>query len=187
MNLNPEQASVTLNDISDAQRKAAIFTGYQRAAPHFWLWGAIWLIGYGATDLEPEYAGETWLALNLIGFLAGAWLARKGAGPSGRPGNSVRSPWDLPLRQVLLVGLAFATFIAATFILFKPTPTQFGAFPALLVGFTYTLVGIWGGVRWLVTGINLSLMTMIGYLYVPQYFMLWMAVIGGGTLIDCGF
>jgi hypothetical protein len=187
MDLNPEQASIALNDITQAQRKLAVFTGYQRGAPHLWLWGVIWLVGYSATDLQPRYAGETWLTLNLIGFLTGAWLARATAAPAGGTGDRARSPWDLPARQVLYVGLAFALFIAATFVLFTPTPTQFGAFPALLVGFAYTVVGIWGGVRWLAAGISLSVLTMVGYLYVPQHFMLWMAVFGGGTLIASGF
>jgi hypothetical protein len=42
-------------------------------------------------------------------------------------------------------------------------------------------------VRWLAAGISLSVLTMVGYLYVPQHFMLWMAVFGGGTLIASGF
>jgi hypothetical protein len=187
MDLNPEQASIALNDISLAQRKVAVFTGYQHAAPHFWLWGVIWFIGYSATGLQPQYAGETWLTLNLIGFMVSAWLARANAvRVSGSDARS-RNAAAIPARQVLFIGLAFALFIAATFSLFNPTPIQFAAFPALLVGFVYTLVGIWGGARWLVAGISLSVLTMVGYQYVPQYFMQWMAVFGGGTLIASGF
>jgi hypothetical protein len=121
--------------------------------------------------------------LNLIGFIVGAWLVRaKAASASGFDART-RNAADIPARQVLFIGLVFTLFIAATFVLFNPTPIQFGAFPALLVGFVYTLVGIWGGVRWLAAGISLSVLTMIGYLYEPQHFMLWMAVFGGGTLV----
>jgi hypothetical protein len=188
MDLNSEQASIALNDISEAQRKVTIFTGYQHAAPHFWLWGVIWFIGYSATDLQPGYAGEIWLTLNLIGFMVGAWLARANAAQARGSDARAHNAAGIPARQVIFVGLAFALFIAATFILFNPTkPTQFATFPALLVGFVYTLVGIWGGARWLVAGIGLSVLTMVGYLYAPQHIMLWMAVFGGGTLIASGF
>jgi hypothetical protein len=187
MDLSPEQASSALGDIASAQRRFAVFVGYQHAAPHFWLWGVIWLIGYSVTDLQPRYAGEAWLALNVVGFLTGAWLARGSQAPADRARDAARGSWDLPALQVLFVGLAFTGFIGATFVLFAPTPAQFGAFPALLVGFAYTVVGVWGGVRWLVAGISLTVLTMVGYLLVSQHFMLWMAVFGGGTLIASGF
>lgn len=187
MNLSPEQASSALNDIAGAQRKVAIFTGYERGAPQFWLWGTIWLVGYSVTQFLPRYAGWAWLALNVLGFAAAAGLARAGIDPAGATAETARRAKNMQARHVLYVGLAFFLFIVATFVVFSPTPAQYGAFPALLVGFAYSVAGIWSGVRWLVAGISLSALTLIGYLYVPQHFMLWMAIFGGGTLIASGF
>lgn len=187
MNLSPEQASSALNDIAGAQRRVAIFTGYQRSAPQFWLWGAVWLVGYSATEFLPQYAGWAWLALNVIGFTLAVWLARAGVDPTAAAGETARGARNMQARHVLYLGLAFLLFIIATFVVFSPTPSQSGAFPALLMGFAYSVIGIWGGVRWLAAGIGLSVFTLVGYLYVPQHFMLWMALFGGGTLIASGF
>ena len=189
MSLSPEQASTALNDIASAQRRVAIFTGYQRGAPQFWLWGTVWLVGYSATEFLPQYAGWAWLALNVVGFATAAWLARAGADPASAAGAvaSSTAPGNAHARHVLYLGLAFLLFIVATFVVFSPTQAQSGAFPALLMGFAYSVIGIWGGIRWLAAGISLSVFTLVGYLYVPQHFMLWMAVFGGGTLIASGF
>ena len=94
MNLSHEQASSALQDIAKAQRRLGVFSGYQRAAPHLWLWGLIWIAGYGVSDLAPQYAGWTWLVLNLGGILAGMVIGRRqiagrGAGPVER-----RRPMD---------------------------------------------------------------------------------------------
>lgn len=35
-------------------------------------------------------------------------------------------------------------------------------------------------------GLSLSVLTLVGYLFLPQHFLLWMALVGGGTLIGSG-
>ena len=65
-------------------------------------------------------------------------------------------------------------------------PLAQGAFVPLLVAMFYCLMGLWRGVRLLITGIVVAALTLIGFFYLPEYFMLWMAAVGGGSLILLG-
>jgi hypothetical protein len=50
----------------------------------------------------------------------------------------------------------------------------------------YFLSGLWIGSRLAVTGLALAVLTLVGYYLFPAYFLLWMAVVGGGALILAG-
>jgi DNA-binding MarR family transcriptional regulator len=65
---------------------------------------------------------------------------------------------------------------------------QAGAVFPLLVALWYALLGIWRrGMRMALLGLVLGLLTVAGYFWLAQYFLLWMAVVGGGALILGGF
>jgi len=60
---------------------------------------------------------------------------------------------------------------------------QVAAFIPLLVAVTYVLRGIWSGIRYVGLGIAVSAFTLLGFFLVKDHFFLWMAVVGGGSLI----
>ena len=53
MVLTSQQASESLGEVAAAQRKARQLQGYSKAAPHLFLWGLIWLVGYAGTEFVP--------------------------------------------------------------------------------------------------------------------------------------
>ena len=57
---------------------------------------------------------------------------------------------------------------------------------SLIVALFYFLGGLWIGSRLAVTGLALAVLTLVGYYLFPAYFLLWMAVVGGGALILAG-
>ena len=180
MNISHEQASSALQEIASAQRRLGIFTGYRNAAPHLWLWGAIWMAGYAATDLWPAESGWTWLVLNLGGITAGMLINRY------QQTNTDLKATRNSLRM-LGVALAIVLFVFASFDMMRPqTPAQYGLFPVLLMGLLYTLLGIWVGPRWLVTGLALSSMSLLGFHFIEQHALLYVGVCGGATLILSG-
>jgi hypothetical protein len=186
MNINREQASSALQDIARAQRRLGVFSGYQRAAPHLWMWGLIWIVGYGTTDLAPQFAGWTWLVLNLGGILVGYMIMQRQSVAAGQASAVGEGQW-IPQRMVG-VALGIVIFIFATFDLLRPqTLVQYSAFPVLLMGLLYSLFGIWAGSRWLVTGLTLSAVSLFGYHFVEQHALLWLGACGGATLILSGF
>jgi hypothetical protein len=82
-----------------------------------------------------------------------------------------------------MIGAIF-TFVVATVVVIWPVNArQVAAFIPLLVALTYVLKGIWSGARYVGLGIAVSAFTLLGFFLVKGHFYLWMAVVGGGSLI----
>jgi hypothetical protein len=168
------EAQEALRDITRTSRASATTYGYQHASPHLFIWGVVWILGYGLSYLRPQF-GATWPVLVLAGTAASFWIGWK-----SRPRESKGYDW-----RYAATALAAFVFIAAIFAIMPPrTDAQAGAFFPILIALLYSLVGIWTrGARMLVAGIAVAALTLGGYFLLPQYFTLWMAVIGGGALI----
>jgi hypothetical protein len=180
MPMSTQEAADALQDIARTQQRASIFRGYERGAPHLILWGLIWVLGYGICDLAPAMANPAWLVLDVAGMTGSYLIGRAAvAGKSGvATGYGAR---------FAALGLTALAFIAATYYIMRPNESaQFGAYPALFVALIYSVIGIWRGSRWAIAGIALGVCTVAGYAFFKEHFMLWMAVVGGGTLILTG-
>jgi hypothetical protein len=180
MPISTQEAADALRDIARTEHHASILRGYERGAPHLILWGLIWVLGYGTCDLAPALANPAWLTLDIVGIIGSFLIGRAAA--VNKSCTSAR----YGLRFAAL-GITILAFIVATYYILQPHDlAQFGAFPALFVALMYSVIGIWRGSRWAVAGIVLGLCTVAGYAFFNEHFMLWMAVVGGGTLVATG-
>jgi hypothetical protein len=180
MNYSRQQAEAALNDVERAKQRAGIFRGYERGAPQFILWGLIWIVGYGLSDLLPQWSGPVWLILVVCGIVGGYLIGRA-------PVDGSMATGAIPVWRYMLASAAFFAFMAATYFVMQPhSGAQFGAFPPLVVALIYVLTGIWRGSRWIVAGTVVGALTIIGFALLKEHFMLWMAVVGGGALIVTG-
>jgi hypothetical protein len=188
MPVSPSEAQGALRDITKAERTSAKAYGYRNASPHLIIWGIVWAIGYGVSYAKPQPfcasscldpMATLWPVLIVIGCIASFWIGWK-----SRSSVATGYDWRYPVSA-----LAIFAFIAAIFAVMPPRdPVQIGAFFPILVALFYTLVGIWTrGARMLIAGIAVAALTLGGYFLLPQYFLLWMAVVGGGALILGGF
>ena len=180
MNISPTEAADALRDIAASADRAREFKGYRMAAPYFFLWGTIWIIGYGVSGLAPHYA-NLWAPLSVIGMVVSAvigWRHRRNMVTGAAYG-----------KRMWLSFATFAIFITATYAILPPhSLNQMNAFPALLTGTAYALSGVWSGrARLLILGAVVVAATMGGYFFLAPYFAFWMAVVGGGGLILTGF
>lgn len=179
MNITPTEAADALRDIDATAQRSREFKGYRIAAPYFFLWGAIWIVGYGATGISPGY-GVVWLPLTVIGMAASAfvgWRNRK----QGSAGKAYG-------QRMWLSFVAVAVFITATYAILAPHDmNQTNAFPALVTGMAYAIAGIWSSRRYLWLGAAIVAATMLGFIYLAPWFSFWMAAVGGGGLILTGF
>jgi hypothetical protein len=178
MSVPPQEAAEALRDIERAQRQSAAAYRDQKFSPHLFLWGVIWIVGYTVTYVRPR-ASLIWIALLPIGIIASFWIG--GRGESRRSGA----------RGWLYGATAVAIFLFIT-ALFAILPPKSGEQPAavipILVALFYALIGIWThGTRIALLGLALGALTVAGYFWLPQYFLLWMAWVGGGALILGGF
>jgi hypothetical protein len=176
MSLSSKEAAETLSDVEQAARRSARAFGYSKAAPHLIMWGVIWVIGYSATDLRPADAGLIWLALVVAGCTIGFLL--------GRSDSSAGAKYSW---RFLGIAAILCLFIGATYTLMWPVSgSQTGAFIPLLFGTIYAGVGLWLGMRFLITGVAMIVLTLGGYFYLHEHFLLWQAFVGGGGLILAG-
>jgi hypothetical protein len=184
MTLSSEQASQNLREIERTGRRSAQALSYSVASPYLIVWGVIWMAGYAGNDLLAHpLAGYVWPVLTLAGVAVCTLVGRSqglARGKSGREGRIVGA-------RHLATLLAVAAFMAATFAIMPPAnPEAVGAFVPLIVALAYVLLGIWKGIRFLVAGIAIAALTLGGFFYLHQHFLLWMAAVGGGALVLAG-
>lgn len=181
MEISSDQALDALAQVQDAQRRISIQIGYGHGAPHFLQWGVIWMVGFTLSYLYPAYAGRLWLVLDTAGLVGSVLIARHYRVQGSRSSSAIM--WRLVALALTCVG-----FMVASYAIFQPQQAaQFAVFPALLFAVIYIGVGLWRGMRWVVAGLLLAALALVGYFLLSQYLMLWMAVVGGGTLLMTGF
>jgi hypothetical protein len=178
MSLTPNEAASALRDIEETGRRSGQAFGYRQAAPHFIIWGLVWVFGYAGTDFFPRQAGEIWLAGIVLGALAATLVSRFGA----MGGRAVNGAW-----RTFGVVVIVALFIMGTYAIMWPVmPRQQAAFVPLLAASAYSAIGLWAGLRWIAAGVAIAALTLGGFFYVQEHFALWMAVVGGGGLVLAG-
>ncbi len=178
MTLSRNEAANTLRDISKTERRSSELFGYRFGSPHLFLWGAIWMVAYGAAYFRPHWT-LVWPVLAAAGtigsFLIG-WRMKAGTA------NSFGWRYGGTFVSVIL-------FISAIFAIMPPhTDAQVAAFFPILVALFYLLIGVWTeGTRMIVLGLAMGALTLFGFFNLAPYFSPWMAVVGGGGLILGGF
>jgi hypothetical protein len=174
MSIDSQQAASALSDIDAIVRRVRQSRIYNVASLMIIMWGALAFAGYVATYLSPRSGYYSWTAVYLTG-IAGSFVvsrfdqARKG----------VRT-FDLRILAALVLFIAFGIFCCW---LGHFTPRQLGTFWPLYFMLVYTVAGLWIGTAFVVIGLGIAALTLIGYFFVGDAFDLWMAFIDGGGLI----
>ena len=180
MNISATEAREALREIDASAERSREFKGYRLAAPYFFTWGVIWILGYGATGLDSRY-GLAWAPLTVLGILISASFGRRDRVQDGHGARYGKRLWAS--------AIAFALFITATYAVLPPHElNQMNAFPALVTAMGYALAGLWTHrlrLTWL--GAAIAAATMGGYFFLAPWFSFWMAAVGGGGLILTGF
>jgi len=189
MDLSPGQAAESLKEIERTQRRSVEVHDYANAAPGFVIWGLIWMFGYAGSYLLPNYGfshGINWLWFGLVvlGITASAVIGRR-QHRAQHPGEAARGR-GIGARWIASLA-AFWVFVIAVMAVMRPVnPAVSGAFIPLVVALVYALFGIWRGLRFLLAGIAVAALTLVGWFWLPEYFLPWMAAVGGGSLVLTG-
>ena len=174
------EARQALDTIAATAQRSTILYRYRQASPYFFVWGAVWALGYGLSDLWPAQAGWLWMMLDATGVLASILIAKA---DHARRGANQATAW-----RIAGLGLSLFLFFLATFLVMAPqSGKQVSTFITLTVALGYVLVGLWAGLRWIVAGVVVCLLSLFAYFYLPAYFNTWMGLVGGGTLVLTGF
>ena len=173
MSIGRSEASEALREIARAEAKSAEAYYGRGIAPFLFFWAAIWLIGYGAVALNPNW-DSVWIVLGPLGGVASALIATLGGMTAAREGRWT-SIWMF---------ISICLFFFTAFPILSPlSGTQVGAFIPLVIGLIYTFIGVLPRMRrMLVLGVALMILTAGGYFLLHAYFSAWMAIVGSGAL-----
>jgi hypothetical protein len=181
MSLTPDQAADSLNEITRTGRRSAQAFGYASASPYFILWGVIWMVGYTGSDIVPHSGGPLWTGLTVLGGIGCAVIGRRQAAARGADGRASG------VRMLATMAVIFVFMLALFAVIGRPAnPMASAAIAPLVVAMFYALLGIWRGIRFMVAGAVVAALTLAGLFYLPQHFLLWMAAVGGGSMVLVG-
>jgi hypothetical protein len=174
MAMSPDEAAQALSEIEAAETRSRTAYGYLLGGPHLILWGAIWIVCYSLVDYRPAAVSTIWAIGSGIGILGSVMLGRR---------RRERRGW-----RVFIPATSYVVFTFIVLdILHPPTVEACSAVVALVVALAYIQVGMHWGDRVILIGVALAAMTLAGYFWIPVHFHLYMAVVGGGSLILAGF
>jgi len=185
MNVTRDEAAQALDDISKASDRVVKLKGYHYGAPHFIVWGFVWLFANTITEFWPQYTQNAWISLLAVGMISSTVLGvlqRRNVKPG--PAASVNA--RIGRRIGMTSGVMFAFIFCLMLIAQPETNREANAMISILFPFLYMCAGLWAGWRLFAIGFVTAAAILVGYYYVKDWFDLWMGVFAGGSLIAGG-
>jgi hypothetical protein len=182
LDISPKEAEDTLAAIQTIGQKARRSIASGAFNVILIITGIVWLIGFTCTQFLPqEFIGYIWTGLSVLGSILGTILGIQN-------NKRVRSPSIAPIaKRVITFWLLLVCYGISFIAIAKPTDGK----QATLMIILFIMLG------WLTTGLLFSFflfwwvlpitaLALIGYFLLPSFFYLWMAVLGGGSMIIFG-
>jgi hypothetical protein len=185
MNVTRDEAAKALGDIDKATSKVIELKGYHHGAPHFIVWGFVWLFANSITQFWRDYTQIAWLGLLGLGMVSstviGIVQARSIKPSAGKPAEA-----GFGRKMGMTSGVIFVFIFCLMLIAQPETSRQTNAMISILFPFLYMCGGIWAGWRLFAIGLVTAAAILVGFFYVKEWFDLWMGVFAGGSLIAGG-
>lgn len=177
MSLSPDEAAKALEEIAAAERVSRAAYDYLIGGAYLMVWGVIWLICFGLIDLAGSPPQLIWIGGCAAGILASVILGRSRRHAAGQ------SRWRAIIPSGSYVGFAFLTLEIV-----PPHRTeQASAVVALVLALAYIQMGTQRGDRLILVGLAIAVLTLAGYWAIPAHYDLYMAIVGGSSLILTGY
>jgi len=176
--IDSQQASEALAEINEVARRVRQSRIYNLASLMLIMWGVLVFAGYLGSFWLPRYAGYFWIALNVAG-VAGSFAISA----FGYPKTGIRT---FDVRMLIAFLLFFAFGFLCTSVLGQFTPRQMGAVWPIYFTLLYIIAGLWMGHAFVAIGLGISVLALVGYFFIGDWFDLWMALVDGGGLIPGG-
>lgn len=176
MNVSHDEARKTVDEIEQLMQATDKKATADSAFPFLILWGVIWFIFPLWVHLYPQKFMIACVIFPIGGV--GTWLL----------GISKRQPVQTKSqRNVGVLWLVLFVFIGLLAFIMKPDTVMqgyaFGCISGMLV---YVILGILQDRIFIVIGLSITVMTLLGLYVFTDIFWLWMAVFGGGGLLVSG-
>lgn len=184
MNVSQEEAQASLSTVRDVttQTHKAITSAY--ANPMLIMWGVLWIIAFIVTHFYLAYAFYIFTAMAAIGGVGTAVIfGASHSKASIKDTSSQKLGWRITALWILLcIYITIWLFLLAPF-----SGIQCNAFICTASMFAYIVMGLWFDSRFMIVlGLSLTAVTLVGFYLLRDYYCLWMAFVGGGTLFGAG-
>lgn len=178
-NIDPKEAAQTLNDIDQIVQRLRQSRIYDIASQIMIAAGVLVAAGNIATLLASGQSATIWITVNVLTVASVAVLSSLSARQSGA------QAFDFKVLAAFLLFYAFG--ILCTVVLGHFGPRELGAFWPIYFMLFYCMAGLWFGRAFIVIGLAITALTLIGYFFLEGgAFLLWMAAVNGGGLILSG-
>jgi hypothetical protein len=177
--IDPKEAAQALNDIEQIVQRVRQPRIYDIASQIMIAAGVLVLAGNVANFLIPRYANYIWITVNVLSVASAVALSTMGGKQIG-----VRA-FDFRVLAAFVLFFAFGILCSGVFGHYGPR--EMGAFWPIYFMLFYCIAGLWFGRAFIIIGLGIIVLTLIGYFFVEgAAFLLWMAAVNGGGLILSG-
>ncbi len=182
MHISPDEAEESLADIQRVTQKTRRSLASSGAPIFLILTGAIWLVGFVATQfLIGPILPIIWIAASLLGVAVSIPLGVRLNRRVHSPSTAIYS------RRIGLFWLFLVCFAIAVIAVARPTDAKqlnmlvilFIMLGQLSMGLLLSFSAVW----WV---LPITALALIGYFLLPAYFYLWMGLLVGGGMIALG-
>jgi hypothetical protein len=179
MNISATEAEKELAAIQSMMRKTRHSIATSGTYITLIVTGIIWLVGFICTQfLTGNILGYIWTGLSILGTALGIVLGI-------RRGKQFRSPsFSEPAKRGVTFWLLLIFFAIAAIAIARPTDgKQVTMFVILFTMIGQSAMGLLlsFSVTW--WALPITILALVGYFLLPDYFYLWMAILGGGGMI----
>jgi hypothetical protein len=196
MEITASEAQESLEQVQDAAERTKKMVAYAGGDTLFIVWGAIWVVGFAAThflgglgfhSLRTLAAHSIWSVLIAAGIVISIIVSKRRAPVQSAAGPRIGWFWWLLYGYMCLwVGLLWPFVKVQGAEEWQVFGKHLGAISATVPMFAYVVVGLWLDHFMLWLGLAVTALAVVGLFLIQPYFWLWMAGMGGGTLIATG-
>jgi hypothetical protein len=175
MSIDVHEASAALDEIDAMRHRIRQSRIYRKTSAIIAVWGALTFIGYVATYAAPRLAIVAWPLVYIVGVIATFAISI-----ADRDKTSGRA-LEIKLLIGFVILVAFGLLWSRGFAQFSPRALS--AFWPTYFMLAYTLAGLWLGAAFMIIGLGITALTVLGFLLAGDTFDLWMAIVNGGGLL----
>lgn len=176
-----EEALATIQMMMQRTRRSIASSG---AHVSLIVTGVIWLIGFTCNQFLPdEIVPYVWITVSILGSILATVLGI-------RMGRRVRSPSAAAIgKRIGSIWLLLAVYcIAAIAITWPLEENQLTALVVMFVMVGWLVMGLQLSTYsvWVWQGLIVIALVLVGFFLLPDFFYLWIAILGGGGMIANG-
>jgi hypothetical protein len=181
MKVSPSEAESVLASIRDAETQMNRALSASGGAYQMIAWGAIMMIGYTlnqfADRLPVALVAGPWIVMSILANILSVTIGVRRA-------RKFHNPYGARLGFLWVVFVIFGA--VGAFFVHPAGPREINLLAYLMTMLWLAVMGLWVDLRLLWISLGYTGLMLFGYFVLPDSFFLWLAFVGGGSMIGSG-